>query len=522
VVGGEIATEAGAEVGTKVAAEVGTKAAGEVAEKAAADVAEKTAASTGAAAGRGASFAEGASGSGERSLGQKILEQGRHNPIKQMVTSGRTKAAQAFLDAGEATPLRQGIAGAIQGSSGTMPEQLEGMSDAAYKVQKGAWAARQANNRFQQVRTAGQVVEDVAHPVKALERHAASGSGQSQVSQPAQQPGTEIEPYKQPGAMQPVARPGALSQPVNNSYSPGRGFAQPQAGGGGSFAGGGGGFGGLPPTTPAGASAASSYPGMPTSPNTAAASAPSTTSSPTQSAAYRAGRGFGQSPTAMKFGKALTAPRVIKTGGQHFWQGSNREAFSGINPGYDWRKGYTFRPAEANGKIRLRQMGAPEEAKQPGAYDVKSGQQPEGALNPGAPKMTTVGELGTGVRGELGAGPDVHFGAPGPFKMAAPMAVGQGTRQQSFYAGSGEYNPQKGNTGIIDADSHSPDDYKFEPGSNQGYLDFPDMPRSPLTQPKSKSNTGLYDMSLNQRAKQNAFNDAYAKKNPGAPGSWIN
>lgn len=473
-VGGEIAGEVGAEVGgevigsvaTKTAAAAGSKAAAEAAAEAGGEVAGKTAAEVGG-----------------KTLGQRLL-----HPIESNVTGPlRDYAAQKVLSgAGEegASVFRQGLAAGIQGVGHSAPTELEGMGEGALRAQNLAFKANRVNNRVNAFQSGAKGVEAVAHPVETAMKHASSSSGEALRSDavrspsgqtPVSQPGTEMQPYQQPGAMQP------LSQPANNSYTPGRGFTPPPTPPGPPTAGGSASDDDwdrvLKPQSQqlatlqhqvatnnqrlfGGPSVASAYSGM-------AGSSNATTSSGVATAASRAGR---RPMSATDHARAfLRAPRIQNTGGLRFWQGPHREMIGGVGPDYDWRKGYENRPQT---QPRWGRFGQPAEAEQPAAYDVPSGQQPMGALNPGAPKMTA---LGTGDQRELGPGPRVHFGEPG----ARPMgpATDMGGRKASFYAGA-----QKN---ILDADSMSPDDYKFEPGG-QGYLDFPDMPRQPLSQPSKR------------------------------------
>jgi hypothetical protein len=440
------------ETGAKVAGETAAKVAGETAAKVGAETAGKVGAETaGKAASRVGSFLDSALKPGTIEKALNPLEMSKYG-----MTAQRAKLAGKIAPEGSGL-ARRAVGALVEGVGREAPQ-------GANAIQKAAWRASRIERKVDQVQTADKVVNAAADPLGTAMK---VSSGHTPVSQP----GTEIEPYKQPGELQPLA------QPVNSSYSPGRGFTMPASGGGGSTP---------PPTTPLGGSA---YGGMGGSANNPSSSAPSTTASSPASPTQR-------SMSATDRARAwASSPRVMQDkGGLRAWQGPHREMFGGIDPGYDWRKGYENRPKKPfkpGVKGRKVPGGSTEEdVKQgtPGAYDTKSGQQPEGALNPGAPKMTTMGELGTGNQRQLGAGPPIHFGAPGPFKMAQPMAIGQGGRKASFYAASGEYSPQMpkntspgGN--IIDADSMSPDDYKFEPGG-QGYLDFPDMPRGPLSQPK--------------------------------------
>lgn len=420
-VAADVGTKAVAEAGIKAGAEAGTKAVGEAATKAAAEAGIKATAEAGTksvaeagtkVAGRAESFVDAA-------LRPRMLEKAT-NPLEMSKWGSgalRTKVAEKIAPVG-AGPLRQGLGAVAQGLGRAAPTQLPGMGDTAFKVQKAAWAIHRVEQKREGIETAGKVVDAAAHPMqtamKVGSKTSDPSSGQTQVSQPS----TALQP---------------LSQPVN-SYSPGRGFN--------------GGGGGQPPTM--GGTSSGAYGGMPGSPLTPPSSggSPQRSMSATDSARSWLGR-----------------PRIGSDKPAHFWHGPNREVFRGIEPGYDWRKGFEVRP-EQKGAYRLPRGTGGEEAEQPGAYDVKSGQQPMGALNPGAPKMTALGQS---TMPQLGPGPRVHFGEPG----ARPMGPADGGRKASFYAGSG----------VIDADSSSPDDYKFEPGG-QGFLDFPDIAAKPLVQPK--------------------------------------
>jgi len=472
-VAGETAAKTGAKVATETAAKTAAKTGAEVGTKTAAKVGAETAAETGGKTlGRLESFAQKLAkepGKIERAL----------NPLetsKWGMNAQRAKLAEKIAPEGAGIG-RQIASAMVQGVGRNAPTQAAGVSDSVFRVQRGIHAVGRINRKLDTAQTAAKGVEVAAHPGKAALEYAeknpdavnkaSGGSSDTQVSQQQLQP---------------------LSQPVNNTYTPGRGFqvtATPVAGG----------TGGQPPRQPptmggtsSGAYGGGPNQGMPTSSNAGGSSA-----GPSASLPYRAGRQLGRAQGAVQNSATAQAaqqsglsnwmakPARVRGPGQHMWQGPNREFISGISPGYDWREGYMYREPHATGKYQRRGSGSGEEAEQPGAYEVKSGQQPMGALNPGAPKMT---ELGRADWKALGPGPRVHFGteqASGARPMGAPKALGMGGRKASFYEGSS----------VIDANSSSDDDYKFQPGG-QGYLDFPDLARampgpSQPSQPKRKA-----------------------------------
>jgi hypothetical protein len=296
----EATAKAGAEAGTKAVAEAGTKAVGEAGAKAAGEAATKAGGEV-----------------GRKTLFDSALESGRWNPIQRATTALRERGAQAFLSAGGENPsaLRTGIAQLMQGSSGTMPKQLEGVSDTAYKIQKTAWRAKQIEHRADQLHAAGEVTKAAADPTGYALSHAGGGKGG--------------------GGGQDATHP-------ISAYGGDPGRSQ-------SFAYG--------STTPQGDTTISSV------------TAPQTEQAPTMrgriSEFNRTGRiGAGS------FGMQI---RTAGPNGPHFWQGPQREALGGIGMGYDWRVQGPLRPIMEGNKYSYTPPKTPTKGEGGGAEQISGG-----------------------------------------------------------------------------------------------------------------------------------------------------
>lgn len=287
----EVGTKVVAETAAKTAAETGTKVAAETVGKAATEVGEKAIAET---ATKAAGEASG------RTLEQKLLETGTHNPIQQRVTAFREGMAQKFLNAGAGdTPsaLRQAGAALIQGSSGTAPKQLEGMSDTAHAVQKLAWRGQQINKQAGRLHGASEGLQAAANPVGyAMSKAGSGGRGNG-----GDTPSTPTSAYG--------------PDPSRSS----------------SFAYG--------STTPQGDTTVSSV----TAPQ-APAAAPSMRSR--MSEFNQTGKLTTQGGWGIQVG--AKGPK-----GMHFWQGPQREALGGIGMDYDWRNMGPLRPTQQGTKFLI-------------------------------------------------------------------------------------------------------------------------------------------------------------------------
>jgi hypothetical protein len=285
--GAELAVKTGVEVAGKTAAKVAGETAAEVASETAGKVATETA---GKAAGEVATKA--AAETSRKAVFDTALESGRWNPIQKATTALRESGAQRILAGGGENPslLRQGVASLVQGSSGTMPTQLEGMSDAAYSLQKTAWRAKQIEKRAGQLQGLEHGVQAAADPMGYAMKAGGGGKGGG-------------------GGMD-------ATHPVS-AYGGDPGRSQ-------SFAYG--------STTPQGDTTISSV----TAPQQAA-------QGPSLRSRISEFNQTGRIQTKSGFGMQV---RTTGANGLHFWQGPQREALGGIGKDYDWRNQGPLRPIQ--------------------------------------------------------------------------------------------------------------------------------------------------------------------------------
>jgi hypothetical protein len=280
--GGELAAKTAIEVGGKTLAKVGAETAGETAGKVATETAGK-------AAGEVATKA--AAETGRKAAFDTALESGRWNPIQKATTALRESGAQRILAGGGDNPslLRQGVASLVQGSSGTMPTQLEGMSDTAYSLQKTAWRAKQIEKRGGQLQGLEHGVQAAADPMGYAMSKAGGGKGGG-------------------GGMD-------ATHPIS-AYGGDPGRSQ-------SFAYG--------STTAQGDTSISSV------------SAPQQATQPSMRGRISEFNRTGKIQTTGGFGVQV---RTAGPNAQHFWQGPQREALGGIGMDYDWRNQGPLRPIQ--------------------------------------------------------------------------------------------------------------------------------------------------------------------------------
>jgi len=173
--------------------------------------------------------------------------------------------------------------------------------------------------------------------------------------------------------------------------------------------------------------------------------------------------------------------------GQHFWEGPRSQWAGGIGSNYDWRQVDPLRKINAPGTL---QAGRYKEAVK--ARGVKPAN--EGATDESSTMSTAAPAPGRGLESEQGANefsPEVPKN--GAFAMSTGQApagtafpvtrLGEGGRSRHTLGNVrtltqpiGAIGPGTKRTGnaVIDADSSSPEDYKFDT-TGQGYFDFGNM-----------------------------------------------
>ena len=379
----------------------------------------------------------------------------------------RERGAQRMLQAGGEAPstARQVGAALLQGTGRGAggPAQLAGMGDKVYAAQKMAARAGAVGKRAHQLESFNRGVEVAADPMAAAEERAYAEADKRGIGQDAgytdrgQTAESLYGDTSQTSAPSSSSSVGGFQQGSQLAIGSGSQLGG-QVGGGARVIPGSHGFtgGGAPP------------PGTP--PSTMAGATPG--SGPTPGSSPKAKRMAGwsqpgtvQNPAAMKGGSNFNR-------GQHFWEGPRSQWAGGVGSNFDWRPVDPLRKISAPtttqaGRYKdavqargaqpagsdessgdLNEQGAPAnfspEVPKSGMYALSAGQAPAGTALP-------VTRMGEGGRGR-------HHTAT---TMSQPLgAIGPGT-------------DRTGNA-VIDADSSSPDDYKFDQ-AGQGYFDFANM-----------------------------------------------
>ena len=365
----------------------------------------------------------------------------------------RQRGAQRMLEAGGESPglVRQVGAAMLQGGGRGAggPAQLAGMSDKVYAAQKMAARAGAVGKRLDQAGMINEGVEVAADPMKAAEDAAYAEADRRGIGKDAgytDRGQTAESLYGGTSSEQVAIGPGSRS----SAFSTGSQVGQP-------------------PSTSSTAAPAS----------TSAVGTPGTVGAPgTKRMAGWSKPGTVQSPAAMKGG--------YSTRGQHFWEGPRSQWAGGVGSNYDWR------PVDP-----LRKISAPSTT-QAGRYkDAVKGREMAPATEGATDTASTMGTAtptapGTAVDRYTDQGAPVNF-APevpksGMYAMSQGQApagtgfptarMGEGGRTRHHTATTlsqpvGAIGPGASRTGnaVIDADSSSPDDFKFDQ-SGQGYFDF--------------------------------------------------
>ena len=165
--------------------------------------------------------------------------------------------------------------------------------------------------------------------------------------------------------------------------------------------------------------------------------------------------------------------------GQHFWEGPRSQWAGGISSNYDWR---SIDPLRKAGPITGKRMG-PSIMQQRAARGKGGGEEPTapgtgverytGDLNEmGAPSaFSPEMDKGGGFAMSTGQNP---IGSEFPKLLDAAPKSYTATNVRTAAQPIGAIGPGKMGTGVIDVDSSSPEDYKFDQ-AGQGYFDFANM-----------------------------------------------
>lgn len=402
------------------------------------------------------------------------------NPLENSklgMSAFRERAAGRILEAGGEAPsiARQATAALVQGSghgAGAVT-QLPGMGDKVYEAQRWAQRAGAVGKRLDQAGTVSEGVNIAADPTgfareKAYEEADRQGigrdSGYVDRGQTAESLYANTSQTAGPSSSSSVGGFSSPSQLAIGSGSQVRtGQARSPFSQGAAASGGG----GAPPSSTA------------------------STAMPGQSPKPKRMAGWSQPGTVER-------PGAMKGGfggrGQHFWEGPRSQWAGGVSSNYDWRPVDPLRKISAPGTIQSGRYK--ESVKERGAKPAT-----EGASDAASSTMSTATPTAPGTAVDRYTGDLNEQGAPANFSPEVPKSgmyamsqgqapagtafpvarMGEGGRTRHHTATTlsqpiGAIGPGTSRTGnaVIDADSSSPDDFKFD-AAGQGYFDFGNM-----------------------------------------------